>query len=77
MTSQQAYDLILCEVSSKYGAPKRRLDVGEKPTNKRIFDRKVYLTGGHDKGGAYWGNGGGQLRVEYTSDLTYVKFYRV
>ena len=73
MTSQQAYDLILCEVSSKYGAPKGRLDVGEKPTNKRIFDRKVYLTGGHDKGGAYWGTRG-ELRVEYTSDLTYIKF---
>ena len=55
-----------------------RADVGEKPTDKRIFNRRVPLIydGVYDKGGAYWGMGK-ELRVEYTSDLTYIKFYRI
>ena len=79
MTSKQAYDLILCDVDCRRGSPMGRANVGEKPMDKRIYNRKVPLVydGVYDKGGAYWGNGGGQLRVEYTSDLTYVKFYRV
>ena len=78
MTSQQAYDLILCDVDCRWGAPMGRADIGEKPTDKRIFNRRVPLIydGAYDKGGAYWGMGK-ELRVEYTSDLTYIMFYRV
>lgn len=78
MTSQQAYDLILCDVDCRRGSPMGRANVGEKPTDKRIFNRRVPLIydGAYDKGGAYWGMGK-ELRVEYTSDLTYIMFYRV
>ena len=78
MTSKQAYDLILCDVDCRWGAPMGRANVGEKPTDKRIFNRRVPLIydGAYDKGGAYWGMGK-ELRVEYTSDLTYIMFYRV
>ena len=76
MTSKQAYNLILCDVDCRRGAPMGRPNIGEKPTDKRIFNRKILLTGGHDKGGAYWGMGS-ELRVEYTSDLTYIKFYKL
>ena len=48
----------------------------QKPTDKRIFDRAVPLSQGYDRGGAYWGTPS-NLRVEYTSDLVYVRFYRV
>ena len=45
--------------------------------SKRIFDCYVPMCdGGYDKGGAYWGIGS-PLRVEYTKDLSYVKFYRI
>ena len=43
----------------------------------RIFDCYVPMRdGAYDKGGAYWGIGS-PLRVEYTKDLSYVKFYRI
>ncbi len=42
----------------------------------KTFDRTVPLDGqGYDAGGAYWGRGT-ELRVEYNSDLTFVRFYR-
>lgn len=45
--------------------------------SKRIFDRMVPLDmGAYDKGGAYWGFPN-NLRVQYTKDLSYVKFYRI
>lgn len=49
--------------------------------SKRIFDCAVPMNGAYDRGGAYWGlssrgEGMGQLRVEYTKDLTYIKYYR-
>ncbi len=44
--------------------------------SKVIFDCAVPMSdGAYDKGGAYWGLGN-QLRVSYTKDLTYIKFYR-
>ncbi len=44
---------------------------------KKIFDCAVPMSdGAYDKGGAYWGIGR-QVRVSYTKDLTYVKFYRL
>ena len=78
MTSKQAYDLILCDVDCRRGSPMGRVNVGEKPTDKRIFNRRVPLIydGVYDKGGAYWGMGR-ELRLEYTSDLTYIIFYRI
>ncbi len=44
--------------------------------SKKVFDSAVPLSEGYDKGGAYWGIGK-QLRVQYTKDLSYIKFYRV
>jgi hypothetical protein len=42
-----------------------------------IFDSAVPMSdGAYDRGGAYWGIGK-QLRVKYTKDLTYIKFYRL
>lgn len=44
--------------------------------SKTIFDCAVpMIDGAYDKGGAYWGLGK-QLRVEYTKDLSYIRFYR-
>jgi hypothetical protein len=74
-------DKIITDVSCKYGAPMGRLSFG-KPNGKKVFDRAVPMIGAYDKGGAYWGipsneKGCGQLRVKYTKDLQYIKFYRV
>jgi hypothetical protein len=70
-------DKIITEVSTKFGAPMGRSNIGKKPQGK-VFDCKVPMSscGAYDKGGAYWGIGG-QLRVSYTKDLNYVKFYRL
>ena len=71
-------DKILHEVNCKYGAPMGRKSDNEnlKPSNQKIFDCKVNLDyGGYDKGGAYWGIPN-NLRVEYTKDLSYIRFYR-
>lgn len=44
---------------------------------KQIFDCAVPMSdGAYDKGGAYWGLGK-QLRVQYTKDLTFIRFYRL
>ena len=78
MKSSDAYRNIVCDVYDRYGAPMgRRSDpYWRKPTDKKIYDRKVPLNmGGYDRGGAYWGSGD-ELRVEYTADLEYVRFYR-
>ena len=80
---------IITEVSTKFGAPMGRINVGTRPVTitsgpnnkifkcnqKRVFDCAVPMNGAYDKGGAYWGLGS-QLRVSYTKDLTYVNFYR-
>jgi hypothetical protein len=70
-------DKIITKVDCKFGAPMGRYNIGNKPTNKRVFDCAVPMScdGAYDKGGAYFGIGK-QLRVEYTKDLSYVKFYR-
>ena len=77
MKSIDAYNKIICNVNSKYGAPMGRCNKGIKPINTRIFNRAVPLVydGVYDKGGAYWGSPS-NLRVEYTKDLQYIKFYR-
>lgn len=69
-------DKIITEVNCKYGAPIGRDDIGKKPDNMKIFDCAVPMVcGGYDKGGVYWGLGP-QLRVSYTKDLSFIKFYR-
>ena len=76
MNSQQAFNEVVHKVNCKFGAPMGRFNKGTKPTDKRIFDRAVHLdSGAYDKGGAYWGFPS-NLRVQYTSDLEYICFYR-
>ena len=72
-------DKIIDKVDTSRGAPMGRMNHGTRPTNKCIFDCFVPMCsccGCYDKGGAYWGNGGGALRVSYTKDLSYIEFYR-
>ena len=86
-------DKIITKVDCKYGAPMGRHNIGQFPPTitsgphcrifkcnnikNKVFDCAVpMLSGGYDRGGAYWGIGR-QLRVSYTKDLTYVKFYRI
>ena len=68
---------IITKVNCKYGAPMGRNDIGTKPTDKKIYDCHVrFIDGAYDFGGAYWGLPA-NLRVQYTKDLSYVKFYRL
>lgn len=67
---------IITKVCTKYGAPMGRYNKGVKP-NTKIYDCRVNLdNGGYDQGGVYWGIGN-ELRVSYTKDLSYIKFYRI
>jgi hypothetical protein len=70
---------ILTNCDCKYGAPMGRSNVTSKYFNEKInkiFDSKVNLTQGYDKGGAYWGLPN-NLRVKYTKDLSFIFFYRL
>ncbi len=76
-------DKIIPIVSSTFGAPMGRANVGIHPhtnnkfSQKQVFDCAVPMDkAGYDKGGAYWGYGK-QLRVQYTKDLSYIRFYRL
>lgn len=83
-------DKILTKAYSQYGAQMGRSNVGTFPptitsgpncrifkkNQTKVFECRIKLdTGGYDKGGAYWGLGS-ELRVQYTKDLTYIKFFR-
>lgn len=72
-------DKIITAVDGTRGAPIGRSNVGSREAavaaNLRIYDCAVRMMGAYDYGGAYWGLGK-QLRVEYTKDLSYIKFYR-
>lgn len=84
-------DKIITKVNGQYGAPMGRANIGEYPhtvtsgkncrivkkNQKTVFDCRVPMCndGAYDKGGAYWGIGK-ELRVQYTKDLSYIKFYR-
>lgn len=70
-------DKIITNVNTKYGAPMGRGNVGRHPGEEtKVYDCKVPLNyGGYDKGGVYWGNGA-PLRVQYTKDLSFIRFYR-
>ncbi len=68
-------DKIINKVDCKYGAPMGRLNTGDLPNDKKIYDCYVPMNGAYDKGGVYWGLGA-PLRVSYTKDLKYINFYR-
>jgi len=73
-------DKIITKVDTSRGAPMGRTNVGTKHNTimKTVFDCRVPMTsdGAYDKGGAYWGCGA-ELRVSYTKDLSFIRFYRV
>ena len=68
---------IIDDVSCSRGAPMGRQSYWVRPDNQRVYDRFVPMSsdGAYDIGEAYWGLGP-RLRVEYTADMEYVKFYR-
>ena len=68
-------DKIIYPVSTKFGAPIGRIIVGHRPTDKRVYDCFIPMSGGYDKGGCYWGLPN-NVRVRYTKDLTFIEFYR-
>lgn len=82
-------DKIITKVSGKYGAPMGRRNVGNQPVTitsgphcrifkknqVKVFDCFIPMSGGYDRGGAYWGLPD-NVRVRYTRDLSYVEFYR-
>lgn len=82
---------VITPVSTKYGAPMGRMNVGKQPATItsgnngrickshqiKIYDKRVPMEdGAYDIGGAYWGIGS-ELRVRFTADLSYIEFYRV
>lgn len=71
-------DLLFDTLDEKFNSGIEAASKGIRPTDKKVFDCSVPLSGdgAYDKGGAYWGIGK-QLRVSYTKDLSYVEFYRV
>lgn len=77
LAASDMFDLIVCPVSLKYGAPLGRAN--RPPASWEdvpCFDRKVPLdSGGYDKHGAYWGLGG-ELRLRISKDFQYWEFYR-
>lgn len=79
MKSNSTLSKIICNVNCKYGVHMGRKNVGKKPTNKKIHDCYVPMDisdSAYDKGGAYWGLDNNRMRVSYTKDLSYIKFYR-
>lgn len=82
---------IIAKCDCKFGAPMGRSNVIPKECNihvdtntgkstcngKKVFDCKVPMSSdsAYDSGSAYWGLGR-ELRVQYTKDLSYIKFYR-
>lgn len=68
-------DVLCCDVNCKYGAPMGRRVQEVARIDSKVYDCAVPLVDGYDKGGAYWGIPN-NLRVQYTTDLTYVNFYR-
>lgn len=80
--SQKAYERLLVKAYSQYGSAMGRGDSHDSKTKSKIargevkfYDRAVPLNSGYDAGGAYWGTPN-NLRVQYTANLKYVKFYR-
>lgn len=68
---------IITKVNTLYGAPFGRFNKGTFPKQPtKVYDKKVPLIDGYDKGGAYWGVGK-ELRVKFTPSLDYIEFYRI
>jgi len=65
-----------CEVVD-IGAHKKYLVDLETKKSQVLYDCAIRMSpcGAYDFGGAYWGCGK-QMRVQYTKDLSYIKFYR-
>ena len=80
---------IITPVSCQYGAPMGRPNIGKQPVTitsgkncrivkakqTNVYEKKVHLIDGYDKGGAYWGTPS-NLMVRFTKDLSYIEFYR-
>jgi hypothetical protein len=81
---------IITPVSTKYGAPMGRPNIGKEPititsgrnnrivkkNQTKVYQKHVRLNEGYDIGGAYWGIGA-PLYVRFTKDLTFVQFFRI
>lgn len=82
---------VITPVNTKFGAPMGRSNIGSCPNtvtsgrNCKVYKKnqiKVYTktvnldSGGYDIGGAYWGLGS-TLKVDFTADLKYIRFYRL
>lgn len=83
MTYQDFKAIAFPDVQARSGSPMgRRSDsVSDRPTDRKVYDRRLPGSGDYDRGGAYWGtiNGGrglGPVRVEFTADREYVRYYR-
>lgn len=75
-TYQAAFAVTHEPLSTKFGAPMGRANVGFPPEDKRIYDRALPMSEpGYDKGWAYWGIGP-QMRVRFTADLSYIEYFR-
>lgn len=80
---------VITPVNLKLGAPMGRPNVGTYPMGVTrgnsgrmfkkdqpvVYTRRVNLINGYDKEGAYWGYPN-NLYVEFTPDLTYIRFFR-
>jgi len=81
-------DKIITKVDVSRGAPMGRANIDDCPKEivngvtmsktGKLFDCAVPMSndGAYDRSGSYWGLGG-QLRVQYNKNLTFVRFYRV
>ena len=78
LISMKTIAKIITKEDCRRGAPMGRPSIGEKPTDKKVYDCRVPMRadGAYDRGNAYWGIGP-ELRVKYTKDLSYIHFYRV
>lgn len=76
MTYQEFRAIVFPNVSTKYGAPLGRTDL-VRPTGAEgyIYDRKVPMCEGYDRGGAYWGLPH-NLRCRFTADGLFIHYYR-
>ncbi len=78
LNNMRTIEKIITKVDARFGAPMGRQNKGSETLAypKKIYDCRVPLdSGGYDRGGAYWGFPN-SLRVSYTKDLNFVKFYR-
>lgn len=72
-------EVVIRKVNTTYGAPIGRNNIGNVPEKgQKVYDRRVKTPNGYDAGGAYWGiDQQEQLRVSFTTDGKFVRFYRL